>query len=307
MAKEKFENRADVTGVVNFKEFNPKIGGGLGRIGINANDNVISVQMWEKVEKDKPLDIVKNYIENGVKEGDKVNVIGELEERFYDKEYRRQIVNRMISKEQVYGIEKLDEEIENEDSLVRLSGNVLGKEINLTNTVKGENVDEGIEKLELTLVYFNKFNPKTKKEDLDKTIVLEKQINNQINFLKNNATNNKISYEDYEKMKKKLEENSDPNTFFSVLKDFLEKTKREFNIKTFHLCAYGDLARNIYEDIEIGDNITVGCDILNTQIYDKYGIPQGSLNEVVISSYGGVNKKSDLNEPDKELDKETPW
>ena len=300
-----YRNEAQVVGLINNAEFDADRGrSGAGRVGIRADESMVYVQMWERTDDDdNSLRIVENFIK-GLTEGRYIDAAGELNEWESEGEYRRQIVNRMVSKkkEKVYNMDVLDTEDTNELAIVTLAGDVLESDCNLTSEVQGKKVNEETPRLDLTLVTFNFYNPKTDEEDLTPREVLINEINRSINYLEENNKSTSL----FEKMKGKLENDKSDQAFYDVLKQFV-KNGQSYNINTFHLTAYGDLAENIDDEVNTGDNITVGCDILNTQVRNKYNIAKGTLNEIEIGYYAGINEKSGVSEGGINDDNDVPW
>ncbi len=300
-----FENEVKAIGILTKSEFDASVGqAGIGRALVMANNSIINITMWEKHNNGDSYKVVENHIKS-LKQGDKYFVGGELSERVYEGEIRRDVTNKMISKEEVYNFNKVNEDSE-EYSRCRLSGDILEKSMELTDYVRGETVSEEVEKLKITLGIYNVYNPETKKEDATRYNVLKREIENQISYLEKND-------KDATKFKKilgTLEENKDDyDMFYSVLDEYREaRNNNMFNINILHIVAYGDLATKLNDTVNKGDNVTFGCDINIETIMDEYGIVKGNLNEIEIKSFTGeVNEKSQLNNLEGEKDTKNVW
>lgn len=282
----KFENKAKVVGGINSVNFDGEAGSGLAKIGITGNKSSLYLNMWEKTDDDdNPLGVVKRFCK-GLEKGNKYEVQGELNERMWDGEFRRDLLNKMISDDKVYGVKEVDENAK-ELAIVKLSGDVIERDMEFTKEVKGRTVDENVAKYMVTLAVYSQFNPRTGNEDLTRHEVLTNEIKSHRDYLKRNNQNPSKQYDNWIN---KLENGADMETLFDILDSFRDERDSMFNIDIIHLVSYGEKAETLKEKTDIGDNITVGCDINTQAVVNDYGIVEGNLNEVEMQSFGGVNE-----------------
>lgn len=285
----KFENRASLIGRVNNVDYDKDIGVGLGKVGINADGNYITVNFWEKRDRDgESLNIVRDFVHTKIETNEKYEVQGELNEREYDGRYIRQLTNSMISKDGiVYGFNKVADE-EEEKAIVKLSGDILSEKMDMVDTVRGEEVDKLVPKLGLEIAIYNRFNPDSEKEFSKREVVIN-ELKNGIYYLENNGKDVDSRYKDW---LEQLKDSYDQQDVHSITEQMAQTSLRLFKINVLHLVAYGDLAEQLGNEIDIGYNVTFGCDILTKIITDEYDIVQGNMNEIEVKSFGGVNAKA---------------
>lgn len=292
--KAKFENSAKVVGDVVKKDYKTEnLNSPLGTLRLNANGSNVNFNFWEKVDKsnNQVLDVVKKTL-NGVSDGEKYMIRGELSERLWEGNYQRQVVNRMISAEKIYNFDKVSE-MSKELATAKLTGDIRELELELTNEVRGETVEEKTPKVTLELGIFSQYNPKEGKDDPNMTRqqVLINEINGYINS-KNGEVDGKIR-----KIKEKVEDTTNTQKLHMLADRYAEaKGGGLFNLTTLHLVAYGDTAEKIGEDFNEGDNVTFGCDINTKVIVNEYDIVEGNLNEVEIGYVGQRHEKAKVDD-----------
>lgn len=292
--KAKFGNSAKVVGDVVKKDYKTEnLNTPLGTLRLNADGSNVNFNFWEKVDRgqNKVLDVVKKTL-NAVVEGEKYMIKGELTERLWEGEYQRQVVNRMISAEKIYNFDKVSE-VSKELATAKLTGDIINMDIELTDQVRGETVDEKTPKVTIELGIMSQFNRKKGENDpsMTRQQVLLAEVLGYINA-KNGEVNDKIR-----QIKNKIEETTDTKKLY-MLADKYQKAKGGslFNLTKLHIVAYGDKAEKIGEDFNEYDNVTFGCDINTKVLVNEYDIVEGNLNEVEIGFIGQRHEKADIDE-----------
>jgi hypothetical protein len=277
----KFENNARVIGTVVSVEYRTEgLRTPFGKIKLDANGNLVTAMMWEK-----PSGIVKKTL-NGIVEGDKYEIKGELEENLYNGEYSRQVNNKIIGKDKVYNLEKVSE-LSEEKAITNFNCDIVEKNISLTDTVRGEKVNQKQTKAEVVVAILNRFNSETRKKDLDIKQALIQEIEGYIKY-KSNDVSQKVL------LLKKEVENTDAENLkqlYSLAEKIQGIKNKLYKITFLHIVAYGDKAEEIDEKVNLYDNIVLGCSINTRKIVNEYDIVQGNLNEVEIKYVGKVNAK----------------
>jgi len=284
MKDSKFENSAKVIGTVSKREFKGNVGkNGIGHLGVKTKGSTVYTSMWGK-----ETGVVKKKI-SSLNDGDAVKVRGELVERFYDGEYKRNLLNKMVSDDKVYNIDVVDGE--KELAILKLSGDVIDRSMVYTKEgIRGKEVLEEVPKIEMEIAVYNNYNRETEKNDLSREQVLINEIKSSERYLKKNS---KDIPKEYAVWKNKLDSGVEFKEFVNILKLFKEARQGNlYNISTVHVVAYEDMAERLKE-AEIGTNITIGADINTKLIINDYDIIEGSLNELEIKAYAGINEVVD--------------
>ena len=63
-----------------------------------------------------------------------------------------------------------------------------------------------------------------------------------------------------------------------------------FNINEYHLTARGEIGEEM-QDIQVLDNISCGVYIHNKTKIDEFGFADGSINELTVGKFKGINEK----------------
>lgn len=296
---EKFTNIANIIGKVKDKSWNEWVGDGkkLGNLTMNVGDDRIYVDMFNPNSANR--NVVQEFF-NDVRKGETVKIRGNMEERQTDDGYRRAISPFISATKGVVSYTKLSDDTTTEPkATLALDVDVLENELKYNNLDRFSGKDTAI--TELTVAYFNLYNPDGDEEPTRKEI-LNRQLQNFYEYNKENDTD--VDLEMVENMGKELDELETVPEVLRLLKRFYDEYEpRMFNIDILHLVSYSvvdegdDLAETLAEDIGVTDNVRLGCIISNKIMEDEFGFVDGNVNEIEVKKFKGINESYDQDVP----------
>lgn len=294
---ERFTNFANVIGKVDDFGWNDNVGDGktMGNLNIKVNDDTIFVNLFNpRKAKEDGRNVVSNFF-NKIEEGNNIQLRGNIQERKWEGEYRRQISPFISGKKGVTSYNILpDDTTMMHKATLAFEGDVLEKELRFDALERFSGKNTAI--TELTVAYFNTYNPDGDGE-LDRQAVLNRELQNYYKYNKEN-NNDFADLDQVKKWGKTVEEDGAIETVHNVLKQFYKSEEpRMFNIDILHLVAYSvvesddDLAEKLAEEIDVYDNVALGCIISNKMNVDEFGFTDGVVNELEIKKFKGINNK----------------
>ena len=274
MENRKYQNFAYVKGEVRSLELgdqgdrkNVKV-----RVNLHVDGNFIDVQFTTPRKADTNW---AEKLHNRLVKGDKIEVKGNLDEFFYNDEYRRSI-RPFVSTKNGYSncitIHSNETELE-ETATAKLSGDILQIE---------DDMSSGEQQKHVKMLVFSTFNPG---EDRDKTIkeVLVDELSNFAEYKKDNP-DKEVDLKEVEDAISRVAgiEEDDIKELLKAYKIVKKKWNPLFwNINEFNLTAQGDQLLDV-EELDEYDNVLFGCHIRNEVRIDEFGISDGSISMLEI-------------------------
>lgn len=282
MSESRYANFGQVTGRIDslsLKDVGDRAEA-LGKMVVRSGENRIHVDFWN------PRNADVNYISqffSQLQEGEYITVGGEVVEESWNDNLIRKI-RAYVSKSKgittctVYG-DTLDKK---QKAVLRAEGDIM--EIEASYNENGE------PSVDIELGVFNLYNPETKKEDLSPAKAVYHEIKGYLDYLERN--NDSVAYEnELKNMMKNLQENPTKQNAIKMANRYRQYRDQMYNLSVLTVTAHGEVAEEIIEEVSKGDNISVGCYIYNKADSDEFGFSEGSISELRIKKYKGVNEK----------------
>jgi len=249
----------------------------LGKLTLSADGNLVNVNFWKPNWADNnPIPRIFTRI----KEGQTIRVNGSLEENEYEDNIYHQIsayVGADGISSRNFQIYREDEEVE-EKATILLDVDIIGMEASYD--------DNGSPTLECEVATFNKYNKETKEEDLSIADVV-------LDIIKYYVENQDDEVKEARKIAKDLSANKNKPDAIEAFKKFdREFDYNSFKVNKLHVTAHDEVAENMLNNTEAGDNVRLGCDYYNQAQTDRYGHAEGSINEVRVGKFIETNAKT---------------
>lgn len=283
MSESVFRNVATLVGQVVDKEYRDDIGSGLGKMNIDAGGNRVYVNIWNTKDNNVAEPFLNKY-----QEGDYIQVQGELEEQFYNNEYRRNIRAWVSNRDGVMRVQKASEDNKGK-AVASLAGDVMDIDLRFRDDVVGMDLTEPIPVTDVRIAFFNTYNSDDRNTPLTRAEVLINEIKRYGDYAKLNEI--PANFDNLTKWISTLEEDDSVKTVLDILSKFLNTSARMYNIKTYNCVAYKDVAEKLAEELLVGDNVTVGLFINNRLVEDEFGTIGDIVNELEIGKLNNVNER----------------